>query len=72
MNEMKSNIDPNVAAVVDLLFTRMDKGYLKYGTDTTRQDLTTFNWLQHLQEELLDAAIYIQVLKGKMNHVNIK
>jgi len=72
MNEMKSNIDPNVAEVVDLLFTRLDKGYLKDGTDTTRQDLTTFTWLQHLQEELLDASIYIQVLKGNINCDNVK
>lgn len=65
-------LDPNVEAVIDIIVTRADKGYKKYGTDTTRQDLTTFNWLQHLQEELLDAAIYIEVLKGKMYHVNLK
>ena len=62
------SLDPNVVAVADMLWNRMHKGYLKYGTDTTRQDLTVFNWLQHLQEELLDAAVYIQVLKER--HVN--
>lgn len=62
------SVDPNVVAVADMLWNRMHKGYLKYGTDTTREDLTTLNWLQHLQEELLDAAVYIQVLKER--HVN--
>ena len=62
------SLDPNVVAVADMLWSRMHRGYLKYGTDTTRQDLTTFNWLVHLQEELLDAAVYIQVLKER--HVN--
>ena len=61
-----TSIDPNVEAVIDIMVTRADKGYKKYGTDTTRQDLTTFNWLTHLQEELLDAAIYIEVLKGNI------
>lgn len=64
---MNSNVDPNVVAVSQQLFSRMYTGYYKYGTDTTREDLSTYDWLQHLQEELLDATIYIQVLKGKID-----
>ena len=28
-----------------------------------REDLTTFEWLNHLQEELMDATLYIERLK---------
>jgi len=65
-------IDPNVQAVSEQLYLRMLKGQSKYGTNTTREDLSSLDWLQHLQEELLDAAVYIQVLKGKLNYDNIK
>jgi len=65
-------IDPNVQEVSKQLFLRMLKGQSKYGTNTTREDLSSLDWLQHLQEELLDAAVYIQVLKGKLNYDNIK
>ncbi len=66
---MENPVDPNVVNVSQLLFSRMNAGFYKYGTNTTREDLTTEQWLQHLQEELLDAAIYVQVLKGKMNEL---
>ncbi len=66
---MESHVDPNVIEVSQQLLSRMYVGYAKYGTDTTREDLSTLDWLQHLQEELLDAAVYIQVLKGKMNEL---
>jgi hypothetical protein len=58
-----SIVDPNVVAVAEQLHERSRVGYLKYKTTTTRQDLSTLDWLQHLQEELLDAAVYIQRLK---------
>jgi hypothetical protein len=28
-----------------------------------RDDLTLMQWLQHLQEELMDAAVYIEKIK---------
>jgi len=58
-----SIVDPNVVAVAEQLHERSRVGYFKYNTNTTRQDLSTLDWLQHLQEELLDAAVYIQRLK---------
>ena len=59
--------DKNVSKVIDLMLARSRRGYDKYGTTTERKDLTLLEWLQHLQEELLDAAIYVEVLKGKIN-----
>lgn len=56
-------IDNNVKEVQSLLQSRMEAGFIKYGVTTERTDLFTQHWLQHLQEELLDAAVYIQRLK---------
>ena len=39
---------------------RAKKGYAKYGTTMTRQDLSTRDWLQHALEEALDLAIYLK------------
>jgi hypothetical protein len=60
------SLDPNVEAVKEQLSQRSKVGFKKYGTLTNRGDLTTDQWLQHLQEELMDACVYIEVLKGKI------
>ena len=52
-------------AVVVQLRTRAKKGKLKYGTTMERDDLTLMEWLQHLQEELMDAVVYIEKIKGE-------
>lgn len=58
--------DSNVQSVSELLKDRMEKGFIKYGTTTERTDLNLMDWLQHLQEELLDAAVYIERLKKEV------
>jgi hypothetical protein len=58
--------DPIIEKVVDQLVSRSDVGYKKYGV-TLEDDLGDLTkWLQHLQEELLDAANYIEKLKTKL------
>jgi len=58
--------DPIIEKVVDQLVSRSDVGYKKYGV-TLEDDLGELNkWLQHLQEELLDAANYIEKIKTKL------
>ena len=42
---------------------RSSVGIEKYGTTLDRQDLSTLEWLKHLQEELMDATLYIEKLK---------
>jgi len=61
-------IDPNVESVSNLLKSRMEVGFKKYGTTTERTDIDLLGWLQHLQEELLDAAVYIERLKKEVNN----
>jgi len=49
-------------AVIDKLRSRAERGFQKYGVTLDRDDLTTIEWLQHLQDELLDAAAYVEKL----------
>lgn len=57
-------MDKNVENVVKQLRTREEQGLRKYGVNTERIDLSTVQWLQHLQEELMDASVYIEKLKN--------
>lgn len=49
--------------VIDKINQRAAIGKNKYGVTMERQDLNKADWLNHLQEELLDAIIYIEKLK---------
>lgn len=48
--------------VIAKIRQRRDAGRRKYGTTMERNDLSFAQWLQHLQEELMDAAIYAEKL----------
>lgn len=50
-----------------MLLGRMQSGLAKYGTTTERTDIDLFGWLQHLQEELLDAAVYVERIKQEVS-----
>src|SRR4051812_24581655 len=54
--------DRNVAAVIEKHAQRAATGLRKYGVTTERDDLSTAQWLQHLQDELMDGAVYVQRL----------
>jgi histidinol dehydrogenase len=65
--ERKHNtMDKNVEKVITQLRDREEEGLRKYGVNTERTDLTSLEWLQHLQEELMDASVYIEKLKSEM------
>ena len=55
--------DSIVDSVIDSLIDRASAGKKKYNTDLDREDLSMVEWLTLLQEELLDAANYIQKIK---------
>ena len=54
--------DSIVKSVRDKYQERSDIGKLKYGKTLDRNDLTMKQWLNHLQEELMDATLYIEKL----------
>lgn len=63
-NRNKDLIVENVKTIYDL---RAKKGKEKYGTTMERNDLSFVEWLIHLQEELMDATIYLEKLKFEYN-----
>ena len=54
-----------VESVIDQFKNRSAVGIKKYGVTLDRDDLTMLEWLKHLQEELMDATLYIEKLKSK-------
>jgi len=61
--EMQEEQDSIVKSVVSSYKERSRVGIKKYNKTMDRNDLSTFEWLQHLQEELMDATLYIEKLK---------
>jgi Trm5-related predicted tRNA methylase len=45
---------------------RSQTGIEKYNTTLERKDLDLQEWLNHLQEELMDATLYIERLKAEV------
>lgn len=54
---------PIAKRVARQVIDRANIGYEKYGTTLERKDIDLLGWIQHLQEELLDAANYLERLK---------
>lgn len=63
---VSSSPDANVERNRQLLLNRSVVGFKKYGVTTERTDLNLPQWLQHLLEELLDAANYVQATKMQL------
>jgi|UniRef100_A0A6C0D2U0 hypothetical protein len=55
--------DSIVQSVVSAFLERSRIGQIKYGTNLDRTDLTTLQWIQHAQEELMDGILYLEKLK---------
>ncbi len=47
-------------SVITKIWERADIGKNKYGVTMERNDLNIIQWLTHLQEELMDAAVYLE------------
>tara|TARA_Y100001949_G_scaffold171846_1_gene174934 strand:+ start:3475 stop:3687 length:213 start_codon:yes stop_codon:yes gene_type:complete len=58
-----NNNDSNVEKVCKAFRQREEKGMNTYGVNTDRTDLSTLEWIQHLQEELMDACVYLEKMK---------
>ncbi len=56
-------LDSVVRAVIQQFMDRASFGKKKYGTDLDRTDLSTLDWIQHAQEEHMDAILYLEKLK---------
>ena len=56
-------LDSCVTSVIESFKQRATLGKAKYGTDLDRTDLSVLEWIQHAQEEHMDAILYLEKLK---------
>jgi len=66
--------DPVVERVVDKFISRSDTGYKKYGStlhdERTKGLKDLSNYLNDVQEELMDAILYIQAAREEMQDMS--
>ena len=58
-----TKLDSVVKSVLNKFVDRANFGQIKYGTNLDRTDLSTSDWIQHAQEELMDGILYLEKLK---------
>jgi|TARA_R110000765_G_scaffold272781_2_gene371423 hypothetical protein len=57
--------------VIKKIRARAEVGKNKYGVTMERTDLDTMEWLVHLQEELMDAAVYVERLLNDFKNIQL-
>lgn len=65
-----SECDSCVKTVIEKFISRSEMGMKKYGTNLDRNDLELVEWINHSQEELMDAILYLEKIKKEFNKVN--
>ena len=56
-------VDSVVHSVLQKFIRRAEAGKKKYGVTLDRTDLSVLDWIQHAQEEHMDAILYLEKLK---------
>ena len=64
-----TDLDSVVKGVLKKFVERANFGQIKYGTNLDRTDLSTSDWIQHAQEELMDGILYLEKLKQTLSNV---
>ena len=64
--------DKVVLSVMAKYAERSATGLKKYGTTLDREDLTLDQWITHLQEELMDATLYLERIKKDIALVEVE
>jgi hypothetical protein len=68
--------DKIIEQVINKIKSRSDVGFKKYGVTLADDDQTLDKWLQHLQEELMDAVNYLEkarsVLREEIEECYVK
>lgn len=59
-------VDSVVKSVLNKFVSRAEFGMKKYGTNLDRTDLSVLDWIQHAQEEHMDAILYLEKLKTEL------
>ena len=63
MENQIEQVDSVVKSVINKFVNRAIIGKKKYGKTLERDDLTNEEWLTHLQEELMDATLYLEKIR---------
>lgn len=63
---MDFKYDSVVLSVLEKIKSRARVGKEKYGTDLDRNDLSIIEWINHAQEEHMDAILYLEKLKKEL------
>jgi len=58
--------------VINKIRERAKVGKNKYGVTMERTDLNTLEWLVHLQEELMDASVYVERLLNDLKRFQLE
>ena len=64
--------DKVVLSVLAKYAERSRVGIEKYKTTLDRNDLTLDDWINHLQEELMDATLYLERIKKDIALVEVE
>jgi hypothetical protein len=62
----RTDTDSVVYSVIQQFKERSRIGMIKYGTNLDRTDLSVLDWIQHAQEEHMDAILYLEKLKQEV------
>lgn len=62
----RTDTDSVVYSVIQQFKERSRIGMMKYGTNLDRTDLSIVDWIQHAQEEHMDAILYLEKLKQEV------
>ena len=63
-------LDSIVTSIIRQFEERAVKGKQKYNTDLDRKDLSTIDWINHAQQELMDGILYLEKLKQELSAKN--
>jgi len=63
-------VDPIVESVARKFADRSNVGYKKYGTTLEENDGSVDYWMNHIQEELMDALLYIEKTRNVLKQIN--
>jgi hypothetical protein len=68
----EEKLDSVVSSIILKFKDRAVMGKNKYGTDLDRTDLSILDWIQHAQEEHMDAILYLEKLKRELTNKTYK
>lgn len=63
-------MDPVVQSVIEKFQQRSELGQKKYNTTLEANNLPFLDWVNHMQEELMDAILYLEKMRKTFTMTN--